>query len=211
MSKKRTFLTSHGHYKNLRVYKVATALYDLTYTFCNRFLSSYGDRTVDQMVQAARSGKQNIAEGNRAAQTSAKMEIKLTGVAKASIEELLTDYEDYLRTRSLMHWDNEHPRYVKLREWVKSELFMEQYAIQAEKMNDEELANLCITLCHQAIYMLKNLLDAQQDRFVTEGGVNERMYAARTGYRQEIDEELKQLREEVKRLKALLDENGIEY
>lgn len=93
-----TFLPRHGHYRNLRVYKVTEIIYDITYYFTHKFLSR-GDRTVDQMIQAARSGKQNIAEGNQAAATSSETEIKLTNVAKASLEELLDDYEDYIRVR----------------------------------------------------------------------------------------------------------------
>lgn len=198
---KHVFLPKHGHYRHLRVYRVTEALYDLTYIFCQRFLPSYGDRTVDQMVQAARSGKQNIAEGNQASATSAETEIKLTGVAKASLEELLADYEDYLRTRSLTQWDNSHPRYEKMRQWARSDDFMEHYAEKAAKMSDEELANLGITLCHQSIYMLERLLDKYQDRFVTEGGIKERMHAARTGYRQAETEELQRLRKENEQLK----------
>ena len=91
-----TFLPQHGHYRHLRVYQVTEIIYDITYYFTQHYLSK-GDRTVDQMVQAARSGKQNIAEGNQAAATSSQTEIKLTNVAKASLEELLNDYEDYLR------------------------------------------------------------------------------------------------------------------
>lgn len=207
---KHIFLPQHGHYKQLRVYGVAEALYDLTYTFCRRFLPAYGDRTVDQMVQAARSGKQNIAEGNQAASTSSETEIKLTGVAKASLEELQADYEDYLRTRSLSIWDKTHPRFNKMRAWARSESFTKEYVNLVVKMNDEELANLCLTLCHQAIYMLNKLIETLENRFVTEGGIKERMYAARTGYRQAEMEELQHLREENQRLRALLKEHGIE-
>ena len=212
------FLPQHGHYRNLRVYKAAEALYDITFIFCRRFLSSKVDRTVDQMIQAARSGKQNIAEGNQAATTSSETEIKLTNVAKASLEELLVDYEDYLRTRQLTQWDTQHPRYSKMRNWTKTEDFSINHAFRAEQLSDEEVANLGITLCHQIIYMLNNLLKTLQDRFVTQGGIKERMHAARTGYRQEQDEELNSLREEVPRLKAeitrlraLLEVNGIRY
>ena len=212
------FLPQHGHYRNLRVYKAAEALYDITFIFCRRFLSSKVDRTVDQMIQAARSGKQNIAEGNQAATTSSETEIKLTNVAKASLEELLVDYEDYLRTRQLTQWDTQHPRYSKMRNWTKTEDFSINHAFRAEQLSDEEVANLGITLCHQIIYMLNNLLKTLQDRFVTQGGIKERMHAARTGYRQEQDEELNNLREEVPqlkaeitRLRALLKENGIRY
>ena len=212
------FLPQHGHYRNLRVYKAAEALYDITFIFCRRFLSSKVDRTVDQMIQAARSGKQNIAEGNQAATTSSETEIKLTNVAKASLEELLVDYEDYLRTRQLTQWDTQHPRYSKMRNWTKTEDFSINHAFRAEQLSDEEMANLGITLCHQIIFMLNNLLKTLQDRFVTQGGIKERMHAARTGYRQEQDEELNNLRQEVPqlkaeitRLRALLEENGIRY
>ena len=196
MSNQHLFLPQHGHYSHLRVYKVAEALYDLTYLFCQRFLSPYGDRTVDQMVQAARSGKQNIAEGNQAAATSSETEIKLTNVARASLEELLDDYEDYLRTRSLPIWGMQHPRMASLRQWTRSDDFFVQYKDKGAKLSDEELANLCITLCHQAIYMLGQLLKTQQSRFVTEGGIKEQMHKARTGYRQQQDAELETLRQE---------------
>ena len=135
------------------------------------------------MVQAARSGKQNIAEGNQAASTSSETEIKLTNVAKASLEELLVDYEDYLRVRDLQPWDNQHPRYEKMREYARSEQIKKDYAEKIQRMNDEEIANLCITLIHQAIYMLHKLLVTMQNRFVTEGGIKERMYQSRTDYR----------------------------
>ncbi len=190
------FLPQHGHYRHLRVYHVAEALYDLTYLFCSRFLSAYKDRTVDQMVQAARSGKQNIAEGNQAAATSSETEIKLTNVAKASIEELLTDYEDYLRTRQLPQWDASHPRFDAMRNWAQSGDFLNSFSEKAQKMSDEEMANLAITLCHQIIYMLTHLLKTMQQRFVTQGGIKERMYAARTGYRQTEIAEIDRLRQE---------------
>ena len=144
---------------------------------------SKSDRTVDQMVQAARSGKQNIAEGNQAAATSSETEIKLTNVAKASLEELLDDYEDYLRVRNLQQWGKTHPRYEKMREYAKSEEIKKDYAEKIQWMNDEEIANLCITLIHQAIYMLHKLLVTMQNRFVTEGGIKERMYQSRVTYR----------------------------
>ncbi|MBR1565432.1 MAG: four helix bundle suffix domain-containing protein, partial [Oscillospiraceae bacterium] len=196
MSDMYLFLPQHGHYSHLKVYKVAEALYDLTFLFCQRFLPPYGDRTVDQMVQAARSGKQNIAEGNQAAATSTETEIKLTNVARASLEELLDDYEDYLRTRSLPMWDMQHPRMASLRQWTRSRSFFDQYSDKAAQLSDEELANLCITLCHQAIYMLGQLLKTQQKRFVTEGGIKEQMHKARTGYRQQQDAMLEALRQE---------------
>ena len=200
------FLPQHGHYKHLRVYQVTEVLYDLTYLLCKRFLSSHGDRTVDQMVQAARSGKQNIAEGNQAASTSSETEIKLTNVAKASLEELLADYEDFLRTRQLCQWDSKHPRFAAMRQWTRTDDFKENGVLKAAKMNAEELANLCLTLCHQSIYMLTQLEKTQQKRFVTQGGIREQMHAARTGYRQGMDQEVEALRAENAALKQRVAE-----
>ena len=178
-----TFLPKHGHYRHLRVYQVTEMIYDITYYFTQHYLQR-GDRTVDQMIQAARSGKQNIAEGNQAAATSSETEIKLTNVAKASLEELLDDYEDYLRVRNLQQWGNLHPRYEKMRQYARSEDIKKDYAARIQRMNDEEIANLCITLIHQAMYMLHKLLVTMQNRFVTEGGIKERMYQSRVKYRE---------------------------
>ena len=135
------------------------------------------------MVQAARSGKQNIVEGSEDGQTSSEMEIKLTNVAKASLEELLDDYEDYLRVRHLPQWNAGHPRYEKMRHYARSEQIRKEYAQKIALMNDEEIANLSITLIHQAIYMLHKLLITMQDRFVREGGIKERMFQSRVDYR----------------------------
>ena len=177
-----TFLPKHGHYRYLRVYLVTEMIYDITFYFTHLYLRR-GDRTVDQMVQAARSGKQNIAEGNQAAATSAETEIKLTNVAKASLEELLIDYEDYLRVRNLHQWGKLHPRYERMREYAKSERLLREYAEKIKLMNDEEIANLCITLIHQAMYLLYKLLETLQKRFVEEGGIKELMYKSRLNYR----------------------------
>lgn len=152
-SQKLTFLPKHGHYRHLRVYQVTEMIYDITYYFTKHYLKR-GDRTIDQMVQAARSGKQNIAEGNQAAATSAETEIKLTNVAKASLEELLIDYEDYLRVRKLEQWGKLHPRFEKMRQYACSEQILKEYADVVVKFNDEEISNLCITLIHQAIFIL---------------------------------------------------------
>ena len=177
-----TFLPRRGHYRQLRVYQVAEIIYDITFYFAHHYLKK-GDRTIDQMVQAARSGKQNIAEGNQASTTSSETEIKLTNVAKASLEELLDDYEDYLRVRNLPQWGRLHPRYEKMRLYACSEQIKADYASKIQKMNDEEIANLSITLIHQAIYMLHKLLITMQDRFVKEGGIKERMFQSRMNYR----------------------------
>ncbi len=177
-----TFLPKHGYYRNLRVYRLTEIIYDITFYFTQHYLQK-GDRTIDQMVQAARSGKQNIAEGNQAAATSSETEIKLTNVAKASLEELLTDYEDYLRVRGMAQWQKGHERLEKLREYVRTDAFLNEYAVLITKMSDEEICNLSITLIHQAMYMLQRLLETMQRRFVTEGGIKEQMFKARTNYR----------------------------
>ncbi len=104
-------------------------------------------------------------------------------MAKASLEELLDDYEDYLRVRNLQQWGPLHPRYEKLRQYARSEEIKKEYAATIQRMNDEEIANLCITLIHQAIYMLHKLLVTMQTRFVKEGGIKERMYQSRVSYR----------------------------
>lgn len=160
-----SFLPRHGSYRRLRVYRVVEVVYDLTYHFAHTYLSK-SDRTIDQMIQAARSGKQNIAEGNAASTTSAETEIKLTNVAKASLEELLLDYEDYLRVRKRVLWTKSHPRYGSMRNYARSPQLLEEYSSLMIRLTDEELANLCITLIHQANYMLYRLLESLQKRFI---------------------------------------------
>ena len=176
------FLQPLGGYRKLRVYRITEIIYDLTYHFTHTYLTK-PDRTIDQMVQAARSGKQNIAEGSMAATTSRETEIKLTNVAKASLEELLIDYEDYLRVHSLQRWDATNVRYIKMRDYVKSESFEKEYQGLMNRLNDEELANLCITLIHQATHMLERLIEKQQEQFLEQGGVREQMTRARLKYR----------------------------
>ena len=175
-------LKRKGDYNNLIAYKKSVIIYDITFFFAQHFLQK-GDRTIDQMLQAARSGKQNIAEGNRAAATSTETEIKLTNVAKASLEELLIDYQDYLRTRDKLLWDVSNPRYEKMRAYAASELIFDQYHSLLHKYNDEALANLCITLIHQTSFLLYRLLEKQEKNFLKEGGIKERMYQARVNVR----------------------------
>ena len=170
----QTFLSSPGDYRNLRVYQVTTVIYDLTYYFTQHYLQR-GDRTIDQMVQAARSGKQNIIEGNEAGKTSLESNIKLTNVACASLAELLTDYEDYLRVRNLPLWDATHPRYESVRGYARSEELAQEYQALMSRLTAEELCNLTITLIHQADYLLGRLLQSQQERFLRDGGIRERM------------------------------------
>ena len=189
-------------WKDLYFYRKADAIYQLTVEFCHRFLPPYGDRTVDQMVQAARSGKQNIVEGSEDGQTSSEMEIKLMNVARGSLQELRSDYQDYINTRHLSLWSSKNERQRRLREFCHTHNDFSDYAPLIAKMNDEEMANLLLTLCHQTDKMMCAYIEKLEHRFVTEGGIKERMYAARTGYRQQVDARLKSLEAENQHLKA---------
>ena len=183
-------------WKDLYFYRKSDAIYQLTVEFCKRFLPAHGDRTVDQMVQAARSGKQNIIEGSEDGQTSSEMEIRLINVARGSLQELRADYLDYLNTHHLPVWPKDSERQRRMRDFCREQNDYEAYAPLVMKMTDEEYANLLLTLCHQTDKMMCAYLQALEERFVTEGGIKERMYAARTGYRQAQDEHMSQLEAE---------------
>lgn len=189
-------------WKELFFYRKSDALYQITVEFCKRFLPAHGDRTVDQMVQAARSGKQNIVEGSEDGQTSSEMEIKLMNVARGSLQELRADYQDYLNTHHLSVWSKDSERQQRLRDFCHSHNDYSDYEPLLAKMNDEEMANMALTLCHQTDKMMCVYIEKLEERFVKEGGIKERMHAARTGYRQEVDARLKALEEENRRLKA---------
>lgn len=176
------FLPKAGGYRGLKAFQLAEAICDLTVIFIDRFVPRTS-RTRDQMEQAARSGKQNIAEGSSASATSKETEIKLTNVAKASLEELLLDYEDYLRQHSLEIWHKNSPRILRLREYLKSEEFMTNPTRFASKFNATEFCNLMISLIHQTSYLLSRLLIRQQQQFLQQGGIREQMFRARTTFR----------------------------
>ena len=193
-------------WKNLYFYRKSDAIYQLTVEFCNRFLPPYGDRTVDQMVQAARSGKQNIIEGSEDGLTSSEMEIKLLNVARSSLQELREDYHDYLNTHHLNIWTSASGRYQRLREFCHSHNDYCDYASFVEKINDEEFANLMLTLCHQTDKLMFSYIKKLEHQFITEGGIKERMHAARTGYRHEQDVRIMALTEENEKLKKKIVE-----
>lgn len=176
------FLPKCGGYRNLKVFKLTEIICDLSAVFAAKFIRP-GSRTRDQIEQAARSGKQNIAEGSAASSTSKETEIKLTNVAKASLEELLLDYEDYLRQHNLPKWDKNHPRTERLRYYLRTPEFERNSSALAERMNAEEFCNLCITLINQTTYMLRRLIESQERQFLQEGGIKERMFKARVDYR----------------------------
>lgn len=177
------FIPSHGGYKKLQSYRKAEIIYDATIYFTNRFYSR-GDRTIDQMVQAASSGKQNIAEASMAAGTSKETEIKLTNVARASLEELLIDYCDFLRTRKLSEWSKEHPYTQRLRELNKDpDANYETFRLGIENENPEICANVVIGLIKVATYLLYKQICALEEDFLQNGGLRERMTQARLATR----------------------------
>lgn len=177
------FIPPHGGYRTLLSYRKAEIVYDLTVRFCARFLDRR-DRTVDQMVQAARSGKQNIAEGSQASGTSTETEIKLTNVARASLEELLVDYEDYLRVRRLPRWAKDSPeaRYVRGLGRSRDESY-EHYRGFAETRPDHVVANIALCLIHQTNYLLDRQVQSLEQRFLEQGGIWERMTRRRVASR----------------------------
>ena len=215
MEKKYKVLKAAVVWKDLYFYRKSDAIYQLTVEFCKRFLPAYGDRTVDQMVQAARSGKQNIVEGSEDGQTSSEMEIKLLNVARGSLQELRADYEDYLNTHHLTVWPKENERQQRLRDFCHSHNDYKDYEPFVAKMDDEEMANLLLTLCHQTDKMMCAYIEKLEQQFVTEGGIKERMHKARTGYRAEqdarmeaLEAENKQLKEKIKELEGKLEALG---
>lgn len=177
------FIPPHGNYRELCSYQKAEIVFDVTFRFCKRFLK-LGDRTVDQMVQAARSGKQNIVEGSKASGTSKEMEIKLTNVARASLEELLVDYQDYLRVRDLRLWEKSSKEALFVRELGKqANGTYETYRTYVESRSAEVVANIAICLIHQTNYLLDQQIRRLEQDFVKEGGLRERMTKARLNYR----------------------------
>ena len=167
-------IPKHGGFRKLRSFQVAQQVYDGTVYFCNRFINKRS-RTHDQMVQAARSGVQNIAEGSLAAATSKKMELKLTGVARASLGELLLDFEDYLRQRGFRQWTKDDPKAQKVRSARPKTV---NWTLFADR-SDEELANILICLINQVSYLLWRQIQWLEADFLKEGGFTERMYNAR--------------------------------
>ena len=157
-------------------------MYDVTFYFAHHFLEK-GDRTIDQMVQAARSGKQNIAEGAAAGNTSKETEIKLTNVAKASLQELLVDYEDFLRVRGLKQWQPNDARLAQTKRACAAHNDSEYYRKAMPERSAETIANIAITLIHQTDWLLNKLIEKLEIQFVENGGVKEQMTKARKEYR----------------------------
>ena len=191
MSEIPKIVLPHGGYKKLIVYRKSDVVYEGTVAFCRRFLPTRGDRTVDQMIQAARSCKQNIAEGSSASGTSKETELKLTNVARATLDELMEDYLDYLKRNGLAEWARTDEKAVFARDFAKQHNDWVDWKEIFETRSAETLANLMLTLCNQTSYMLGKMIERQEADFKKLGGVRERMHAARTAARgQEFDKGL---------------------
>src|SRR5438270_13387015 len=168
------FIPPHGGYQDLLSFQKARIVYDGTVRFCERFLKK-SDRTYDQMVQAARSGKQNILEGSQASGTSKETEIKLTSVARASLEELLEDYRDFLRVRDARLWEKDSREALFAIKLGSTNASYETYKSYIETRPAEVVANILICLIHQTNYLLDQLLRQLEKAFLAEGCMRERM------------------------------------
>jgi four helix bundle suffix protein len=177
------FIPPHGGYEKLFAYSKSQIIYDATVRFCDRFIS-IKSRTHDQMVQAARSGNKNIAEGSRVSGTSKESEIKLTNVARGSLEELLGDYQDYLRQRSHKLWEKNSRESLFVRKLgTKDNLSYEDFREFIDTRPAEVVANILICLIHQTNYLLDQQLRRLEQDFLKEGGLRERMTRARLAAR----------------------------
>ena len=182
MPTNREFLPLKGDYRSLIAFQKAECIYDVTYHFVHNYVTK-GDRTADQMIQAARSGKQNIAEGGAASTTSVETEIKLINVAKASFKELLLDYEDYLRVRSLTQWGPGDERYTQARHACANHNDSAYYRDAVKLRSDETIANIAITLIHQEDALLCGVLERLKAEFLQNGGIRDQMYHGRKNSR----------------------------
>ena len=208
-------LKKQVHWQNLYFFQKSDVIYQMAFVFCDRYIHLYKDRTRDQVIQAARSCKQNIVEGLADGITSTEMQMKLLNVARSSLLELQQDFEDYLKSRHLKFWglppklkkgetrtipesyyDGNTVRYDTMLNYCRQHNTLEEYEPLFKQWNDEELCNYGLTLCHMIDRMRMSFLEKLDVEFVTEGGIKERMYKARTGYRSQQDERLKQLEAE---------------
>ncbi len=186
MSDVPKIILPHGGYQKLRSYQMAEIVYDATVRFCALFVNPKS-RTVDQMVQAARSGKQNIAEGSMASGTSKKTELKLVGVARASLEELLLDYRDFIRQKGLNLWEKDDPRAWEIRKLgAKEERSYSTYIAFIEESNAETAANTLVCLVNQTNFLLDRLLRQLEQQYFQDGGFTERLYRVRKEARDKL-------------------------
>ena len=182
-----------GSYKSLKAYQKSECVYDITYYFVEHFLDRGHDRTVDQMQQAARSGKQNIVEGYSDAEGSSASHHKLTVIAKGSLEELLEDYEDYLRVHNLERWGQQHPKFIACIPLFQKHNDSAWYRRQIKGRSDEDIANIAIIVIHQTLALLRGLIDRIDKQFLEEGGIKEQRFQARINYRNNQKKEIRKI------------------
>ncbi len=180
-----SLISAHGGYRDLKSFQSAKIVFDLTVHFCDLYIEK-GSRTHDQMVQAVCSGKQNIAEASQASGTSKKTEIKLLNVARASFEELLQDFENFMRLNNLPIWDKNDPRIMKIREsaYLPKRSYL---TYKANLSNPEVSANLIICLIHQTNFLLDRQLKFLAKDFLEKAGFTERLYHSRKNFRSKCD------------------------
>lgn len=205
-------LNRQDNWEDLYFYRKSDVIYQLSFAFCDRFIHLYKDRTRDQVIQAARSCKQNIVEGLADGVTSTEMQLKLLNVARASLKELKEDFSDYLKSRHLTTYAAGHPQYDAMLNYCRSHNDLPEYESLFRQWTDEEMCNYGLTLCHMIDKMMLTFLKKLDEDFVKNGGIRERMHRARTGYRQQQDEKLKileterpQLEQQIANLKAQLE------
>ncbi len=203
-------LGKNSDWSQLFFYRKSDVVYQLTFAFCDRYIHRYKDRTRDQMIQAARSCKQNIVEGLADGVTSTEMQLKLLNVARASLKELREDYEDYLKSRHLAFYQQGEERYAAMLHYCRNHNDLPDYEPYFARWSDEQMCNCALTLCHIIDRMLLSFLKRLDREFVTEGGIKERMHRARTKYRQAQDERLKFLEAENPQLKQALAVSHVE-
>ena len=203
-------LSAQQNWSALYFYQKSDVIYQLTFTFCDRYIDRYKDRTRDQMIQAARSCKQNIVEGLADGVASSEMQLKLLNVARASLKELREDYEDYLKSRRLRFYAPGDGRYNAMLQYCRKHNMLADYEPYFRRWTDEEMCNCALTLCHMIDRMMLTFMQRLEKEFVTEGGIKERMYKARTGYRQHMDQQFKQTQEELRQAQCALQASKAE-
>ncbi|MGN0892270.1 MAG: four helix bundle suffix domain-containing protein [Oligosphaeraceae bacterium] len=202
----RKFLRSQVDYNKLLFYQKADALYQMTVVFCRRFLPRSGDRTVDQMVQAARSGKQNVAEACADGVVSLESALKLMNVARGSLVELREDYRDFLNARKLLLWTWEYPGFNAMMKECRTKNRYVEFEPFLERWSPEQFANYAITLCRITEKMMTSYLQAMERDFLQNGGIRERMASARLNVRQSQTQEIYALKQKIERLEEELNQ-----
>lgn len=205
-NKNLTILGEQTNWDAFYFYQKADVIYQLSFSFCDRFIHLYKDRTRDQVIQAARSCKQNIVEGLADGVTSTEMQLKLLNVARASLKELREDFADYIKSRHLHFYIKGEERFEKMLNYCRYHNKLCDYEIFFKQWTDEEMCNYALTLCHMIDKMMMSFLKKLEQEFITQGGIRERMHRARTGYRNQQDERLKELEELVPQLQQKLQQ-----